>query len=367
MSRCGTGAAVLLLCFSCAAQAYSVLSHEAIVDAAWEDSIKPILLQRFPNTTPEDLLKAHAYVYGGSIIQDMGYYPFGSHLFSDLTHYIHSGDFIANMLAQSQDVNEYAFALGSLAHYAADNIGHALAVNKSVPILYPKVRRKFGSVATYEDNKTDHLRVEFAFDVSQVAEQHYAPDAYHAFIGFEVSKPLLERAFQATYGVPLTDVAKNLDLALGTYRWTVSSLIPEVTRAAWDAKKKEIRQNDPRAERRSYIYAISRSSFEKEWGTTYVRPGFGARLLAFLLRFIPKIGPLRSFAFHPATPETQKLFMDSFVKSLALYKEKLATVKRGEKSNLPNTNFDTGEPALPGTYRLEDAAAAKLSQIVAGQ
>jgi len=297
-------AAVLLLCSSWAAQAYSVLSHEAIVDAAWEDSIKPILLQRFPDTTPADLLKAHAYVYGGSIIQDMGYYPFGSHLFSDLTHYIHSGDFIVNMLAQSQDLNEYAFALGSLAHYAADNMGHALAVNISVPLLYSKVRRKFGPVATYEDNKTDHLRVEFAFDVSQVAERHYAPDAYHAFIGFEVSKPLLERAFQTTYGIPLTDVSKNIDLALGTYRWTVLTLIPEMTRAASDEKKKEILRNDPRADRRKYIYLISRSGFEKQWGNTYVHPSFGARLLALLLRFIPKIGPLRSLAFHPATPET---------------------------------------------------------------
>jgi len=363
MIRC----AALLLCFSCAVQAYSVLSHEAIVDAAWEDSIKPVLLQRFPNTTPEDLLKAHAYVYGGSIIQDMGYYPFGSHLFSDLTHYIHSGDFILNMLAQSQDLNEYAFALGALAHYAADNIGHALAVNKSVPLLYPKVRRKFGPVATYEDNKTDHLRVEFAFDVSQVAEQHYAPNAYHSFIGFEVSKPLLERAFRTTYGIPLTDISKNLDLTLGTYRWTVSNLIPEVTGAAWSAKKKEILKNDPDATRRKYTYAISRSSFEKEWGFNYVRPGFGARLLALLLRFIPKIGPLRSLAFRPATPETQKLFMDSFVKSLALYREKLAEVKRGEKPSLPNTNFDTGEPARPGAYRLADDAAAELSKILAAK
>jgi hypothetical protein len=207
--------------------------------------------------------------------------------------------------------------------------------------------------------------VDFAFDVSQVAERHYAPDAYHAFIGFEVSKPLLERSFQATYGVPLTKVSKKIDLALGTYRWTVSTLIPEMTRVAWDVKKKEILKNDPRSDRSQYIYAISRSSFEKEWGTTYIRPGPGARLLALLLSFIPKIGPLRSLAFHPATPETQKLFMNSFVQAIVLYREKLAELKRGEKPDLPNTNFDTGEPARPGAYRLADEAAAKLSKILA--
>jgi len=90
-------------------------------------------------------------------------------------------------------------------------------------------------------------------------------------------------------------------------------------------------------------------------------------LLALLLSFIPKIGPLRSLAFHPATPETQKLFMDSFVQALVLYREKLAQVKRGEKPDLPNTNLDTGEPLRPGAYRLADEAAAKLSKILAAK
>ncbi|HZL56684.1 MAG TPA: zinc dependent phospholipase C family protein [Bryobacteraceae bacterium] len=359
--------AVLLLSLCPVAGAYSVLSHEAIIDSAWDDSIKPILLQRFPNATPDDLRKAHGFAYGGAIIQDMGYYPFGSHLFSDLTHYVHSGDFVQNMLADAQDLDEYAFALGSLAHYAADNLGHSLAVNKAVPMLYPKVLRKFGANATYEDNPTAHLRTEFAFDVSQVSEQHYASDAYHAFIGFQVSKPLLERAFQDTYGLPLKAVAKDLDLALGSYRWAVSSLLPEMTRAAWDAKKKQILKDDPRADKRKFVYAISRSSYEKEWGRTYVKPGAGARLLGVLLKLVPKIGPFRTLAFHPATPEAQKLFMTSFVKTLALYKQKLAEVKRGEKPDLPNTNFDTGEPSRPGVYRLADEASAKLAKVLAAK
>ena len=171
-------------------KAYSVLSHEAIIDSAWDDFDQAFLLQRFPAPLHDDLRKAHAYAYGGAIIQDMGYYPFGSHLFSDLTHYVRSGDFVVNMLAEAQDLNEYAFALGSLAHYAADNTGHPIGVNKSVPMLYPENTPEIRRCATYEDNPADHLKTEFAFDVSQVAEHHYAPDAYHAFIGFEVSKPL---------------------------------------------------------------------------------------------------------------------------------------------------------------------------------
>jgi hypothetical protein len=352
---------VLLVLTSCAtAPAYSVLSHEAIIDSAWKDNIVPILLKRFPNATPDDLRKAHGYAYGGAIIQDMGYCPFGSHLFSDLTHYIRSGDFVENMIASAQDLNEYAFALGSLAHYGSDNMGHSIAVNRSVPLLYPKDRRKFGPIVTYEDNPGDHLKMEFAFDVSQVAQNHYASDSYHDFIGFEVSKPVLERAFEMTYGVPLKEISKNLDLALGTYRWTVAELIPEMTRAAWEAKKNEIMRDNPGVARKKFIYEISRSSYEKEWGTSYAKPGLGARILSFFVRILPKIGPFKSLAFRPATPEAQKLFMDSFVKALDLYKSKLAEVRANGKPDLPNTNFDTGEKPQAGKYHLADKACGDL-------
>jgi hypothetical protein len=173
---------------------YSVLTHEAIIDAAWKDGIEPLLLSRFPYATPEQLLQAHAYAYGGAIIQDMGYYPFGSQFFSDLTHYVRSGDFVLALIAESHDLNEYAFALGALAHYAADTTGHPLATNLSVAIMYPKLAKQYGPVITYDEKPSAHSQVEFGFDVDQVAEGNYAPRAYHDFIGFEVSKPVLERA-----------------------------------------------------------------------------------------------------------------------------------------------------------------------------
>ena len=343
-----------------AASGYSVLSHEAIIDAAWDMSIKPILMARFPDATPDDLRKAHGYAYGGAIIQDMGYYPFGSHLFSDLVHYVRTGDFILNLLNGAQNLNEYAFALGSLAHYSSDNEGHAMAVNRAVPMLYPKVRAKFGAVATYEDNPTDHLRTEFSFDVSQVAEHRYAPDAYHDFIGFGVSKELLERAFLATYDIPLKDVSGSLDLALGSYRWTISSVIPEMTRVAWETKKKELLKDNPRLTKRSFVYAIDRSSYAKEWGTIHEKAGFRSRLLTLVLRVVPKIGPFKTLAFHAATPEAQKLFTDSFVRSLAVYNATLAEIRKGSVPVLANANFDTGESAHSGAYRLADEACGKL-------
>ena len=357
--------AIFLLTPVCTA--YSVLSHEAIIDTAWDQSIKPVLLRYFPNATEEDLRKAHAYAYGGTIIQDLGYYPFGSHFFTDLAHYVRTGDFIRNLLLEAHDLNEYAFALGSLAHYAADNNGHPIGVNVSVPLIYPKVRRKVGPVATYEDDKPTHLKTEFAFDVLQVANGHYAPQDYHNFIGFEVAKPVLERAFRDTYGLELKDIFFSEDLALGTYRRSIGAVIPEMTRVAWNQKKKELIKSTPGLTRRKFVYNLSRASYHKEWGQEYERPGPGARFLAFLLRIIPKIGPFKALSFKAPTPEADQLFMKSFNATVANYRELLAQLQAGHELKLINTNFDTGKPTHIGDYRMADEAYSKLLEKLKGK
>ena len=232
------------------ARGYSVLTHEAIVDTLWVDAILPVLTKRFPDATKDQLDEAHAYAYGGCIIQDLGYYPFGSHFYSDLAHYVRSADLIQSLIDNSQNLDEYAFALGAASHYGADVDGHAIAVNLSVPLLYPKLRAKFGNVVTYADNPAAHLKTEFGFDVLQVARGHYAPKAYHDFIGFAVSKELLDRAYQETYGLKLKDMFGTLDLALGTYRFSVSTMIPDMTRAAWELKKAEITKDQPTVSRK---------------------------------------------------------------------------------------------------------------------
>jgi hypothetical protein len=341
-------------------QGYSVLSHEAIIDGAWDIAIRPVLLQRFPSATKEELLKAHAYAYGGAIMPDLGYYPFGSEFFSDLAHYVRGGDFVENLISQSQDLNEYAFALGAAAHYVADSIGHPIAINRAVPMLYPKLRQKFGPIVTYEDSKAAHLKTEFAFDVAQVAHQRYGPKAYHDFIGFEVSKPVLERAFAQTYGIKLSDIVFSVDLAIGTFRFSASSLIPEMTRVAWVAKKGELERATPGLTKDKFVYNLSRSSFEKEWGNEYKRPGIFARILAFLFRILPKVGPLKAFGFEAPTPETEKLFMASFNQTIASYRSLLSRIGRGENVKLRNENFDTGKPLSYGSYRLADKTFGEL-------
>ena len=338
---------------------YSVLTHEAIIDSAWKESIQPLMLQRFPRATVEQLKTARAYAYGGSIIQDMGYYPFGSHFFTDLTHYVRSGDFVTAMLRDSRTLDEYAFALGALAHYAADTEGHAIAVNRVVPMLYPKLKRKYGDEVTYADDPASHLKTEFGFDVLQVAKGRYVADAYHDFIGFEVSKPLLERSFQHTYGLELKDVFGTLDVAIGTYRKTVSDLIPKMTQVAWETKRDEIEKSQAGITRDKFLYNLSRSDYEKSWGMEYQRPGIGSRLFAFVARILPKVGPLRSLSFRTPTPEMEKLFMASFNATRDRYTS-LLKAEKNRQAHPADVNLDVGKPTSAGTYRIADETYAKI-------
>jgi hypothetical protein len=346
--------------------AYSVLTHEAIIDTAWNPEIRTVLLKRFPMATEEDLLHAHAVAYAGAIIQDLGYYPFGNKFFSDLTHYVRAGDFIVHLVKESQTLDEYAFALGALAHYAADTQGHNIAVNRSVPIQYPKLQRKYGMVVTYGDDKTSHIRVEFSFDVFQVARGNYAPESYHDFIGFDVQVDVLNRAFRDTYSLELADLFDNLDLSLGTYRKAVSTFIPALTRAAWTMKKKELMAVEPAITRKKFVYNIKRAQYRREWKEKYKGLGIGTKILAFILRILPKIGPLKALSFLPPTPHTESLFQLSFDRTLDEYRKLLADTAAGNLS-LPNRDFDTGQLTHPGEYRLADETYAKLAEKLAGK
>ena len=350
----------LLLLFPVpAAYSYSVLTHEAIIDSTWDSAIRPLLLKRFPDATADELTHAHAFAYGGCIIQDLGYYPFGSKLFSDLTHYVRVGDFILNLIRDSQDLDEYAFALGALSHYAADNNGHPLAVNRAVPLFYPKLGRKFGTLVTYADDPFSHSKTEFAFDVFQAAKGRYASAAYKDFIGFEVAKPLIERAFENTYGIRLGEVFMSVDLAIGSYRRAVGTILPAMTRVAWQIKKQEIRKDAPSVTRKTFLYNVSRSSYEKNWGNTYKRPGIRSKLLAFLFRILPKVGPLRPLDFKRLTPEIEKMYMASFNSTIERYRELLSEQKAGSLK-LPNYNLDVGSFTAAGKYTLMDAAYSQL-------
>jgi len=348
----------LILALSPFCGAYSVLTHEEVVDLLWKDDIQPLLLKRFPASTEDDLRKAHAFAYGGCLVQDMGYYPFGNKQFSDLTHYVRSGDFIVNLLKESSDVNEYAFALGALAHYSSDNIGHPV-VNRAVAMQFPKLKKKFGDSVTYADDPKAHIRTEFGFDVTQVAKNRYTSDRYHDFIGFEIAKPVLDRAFLDTYSIPLSDVIASEDLAIGTFRRAISHVLPEMTRVALVARKKEIVKDTPNFNSRKFRYNLSRANYQKEWGKGYRRPGFGTRALAFFMKFVPKIGPFKALDFKIPTQQTEDLYIASVNHTIDNYKTLLIETRKKDLS-LPNTDFDTGKDTKAGEYSLSDNTYAYL-------
>ena len=348
---------VVLMCGGGAA-AYSVLTHEEIVDLLWTSEIRPLLLNRYPGLSEEQIRQAHAYAYGGAVIQDLGYYPFGSKEFSNLAHYVRSGDLVRELLLESQDVNEYAFALGALSHYASDNAGHP-AVNRAVAIGYPKLQAKFGRSVRYAQDKNAHLRTEFGFDTLQVAKNRYASQQYHDFIGFQVSKPLLERVFPVVYGVELKDVLAHEDLAIGSYRFAISRLIPRMTQVALQTHKKDLIREKPDFAKKEFLYRLSRSGYEKEWGKDYRKPGVGTRLLSTLLLYMPKFGPFKGLAFENPNAQTEDLYIKSINTTVDQYRA-LLEAEKNHSLVLPNRDLDTGNETQAAEYSLADDTYAQL-------
>lgn len=333
-----------------AAFGYGVLTHQATVDAVWNDTFQPLLRQRFPHASEKELREARAFAYGGSIIQDMGYFNFSSKFFSDLVHYVRSGDFVEALNSEARDINEYAFALGALAHYVGDNHGHAMAVNRAIPVLYPELHAKHGHEVTFADDPTAHVQTEFAFDVWQVAHGCYAPQSFHNAIGFKVSKSVLERAFSKTYGLEMKEIFMSVDLAIVAYRRAISQVIPRITRVAWELKKKEIGERATTCQ-----LAIE----DQDWRDKREQPGLLDKSVALMLRAVPRVGKLKALAFKLPSSETEVWFTASFNTTLANYRTLLRQAPHGLLA-LANNDFDTGRLAQAGEYKLADVTYAKL-------
>ncbi len=350
------------------AGAYSVLSHEEVVDMAWLPHIVPLLRARYPDLTDNQLREAHAYAYGGSVIQDIGYYPFGSHDFSDVLHYIRTGDFVSTLIRDSNSVDEYAFALGALAHYCGDVNGHPV-INHVTSDEYPKLAHRFGPIVTYGEDPIAHLRTEFGFDVVEVAHGRYSQENYRDFIGFQVSKELLNRAFQQTYGLPVDAILTHEDLAIGTYRRSVSILIPKMTTVALVAYQKDIEKEAPGFDHRKFVYRLERTEYEKQYGKQYANPGLGSRILARLIEIMPKVGPFKAFQLKVPTPTEQDLYLKSInatVDHYDAYLKEMLEHPVSHKTDTPRApdlkeiDLDTGKDARLGEYPLADRAYAFL-------
>jgi len=340
---------VITLLFPLYSLAFSIFAHEAIIDMAWEKSIQPLLKMKYPSATDSELLVARSYAYGGAIVPDLGYYSLGGVFFTHLLHYVNTGDFINALLDEAQDVNEYAFALGALCHYYTDKYGHSLCTNRAVPMLYPKLKKKFGAVMTYEQAELPHMRVEFGFDVLQTALGNYAPKAYHSYIGFQISQPVMERAFLKTYKLEMKDVFNSIPIAISILRFTVKSILPEMTRDAWRIRKSAITQLNPLADKSHYRYKINKAAYEKEFGKIPVK----SNIISFFVSLVPKVGPLAAFKFKEPTPEVEKLFKQTMDTILICYNAHVNSLAYS-KPFLENINYDTGRKTVLKEYKEAD-------------
>ena len=398
-------------CLSCLprpAAAYSLLTHEQLVDLTWKSSIVPLLLSRYPNLTPAELEHARAYAYGGCVIQDIGYYPFGDVFYSDLTHYVRSGDFVVNLFRDAGNADELAFAVGALSHYIGDSIGHANATNLSVPVEFPKLRDKYGNVVNYAEGEHQHVQTEFAFDINAIAQHRMAPVHYARHVGLEVPTKQLALAFYQTYGISEDfTIGRKRRINVGGYRFAVHRFIPRIAYAETLLHRHHEPADPDSPALRKLETEIAQIRVQDNWQQYQRHAGIGTYSLAALIFVLPKFGPLKLLAVKGPTPQTEAEYIDSVVQSTDLLHRTLhrftpppttrpkaaaaaaaadthsepppsnpSKAKTGAAQAvpresrdphhpLPNRDLDTGSPVRPSGYRLTDATYAELAHRLA--
>lgn len=375
------------------ASAYSLLTHEQLIDLTWKRSIVPLLLSRYPNLTPAQLEAARAYAYGGCVIQDIGYYPLGDEFFSNLTHYVRSGDFVVNLFRDAQNANELAFAVGALSHYVGDSIGHADATNLAVPVEFPKLAARYGPSVSYAEGEHQHVQTEFAFDINQIREHQLAPVHYLRHVGLEVPQQQLAKAFFQTYGLQL-GAGRRVKINAGAYRFGVHRFIPRIAYALALLHSRRLPvapldANDPELLRLQA--AVAQVSADNDWDQYRRKPGPGTYLLSGFIKVLPKVGPLKLAAIKGPTAVTESEYVHTVMHAadaLAHALGRLTPPPAGPGGVAPvarvgpggfasgatfkdplhpleNRDLDTGNAVKPGGYRLTDNTYAQLLHQVA--
>jgi hypothetical protein len=359
---CSLLLALAILIVPISSPAYSVLTHEELIDLAWNDSIRPLLVSRFPKITEAELQEAHAYAYGGSAIQDIGYYPFGKQFFSNLTHYVRTGDFIASLFRHAHNPNELAFAVGALSHYLGDDIGHSECINPATAVEFPKLARKYGEDVTYDESPHGHVRTEFAFDIDQLNHHRLAPAAYLQHVGLKVPRKLVERAFFETYGLPLHEVLGPEIPAIRSYRTSVRSWIPRFAHAEDVLHGKGFPPDETDEAFETFARGVQHADFQAHWAATRKHAGFVTHVLAVVIFIIPKIGVVSDLAIRGPNKQTEQLYVRSVNDTMAQFRDVLHRLKEQPDPPivLPNRDLDTGELVKPGAYSLTDKTYAEL-------
>jgi hypothetical protein len=338
---------------------YSVQTHQELIDLAWKHSIRPILLKQYPTLTEAQLQEAHAFAYGGSAIQDFGYYPFGNAFFSDLTHYVRSGDFVISLLRNAHTADELAFAIGSLSHYIGDTVGHSAAVNLSVPVEFPRLEKKYGANVNYAQDPHAHVQTEFAFDINQLSKRRFAPSEYTKFVGLEVPRDLLRKAFFETYGLNLPDIIGTKETSIRIYRYAVRRFLPNIARAETLLHKKSFPEDIPSPDLDDLRNDLVQASTDNNWEAYRKKPGVTSHLYAGWIYILPKVGTLKMLAIKGPTQQTEALYIKSVNRSIKALRFVLTNFDHIERY-IPNRDLDTGLVVKPGGYPLADKTYAIL-------
>ena len=379
------------------ADAYSLLTHEQLIDLTWKDSIVPLLLSRYPTLTPAQLEQARAYAYGGCVIQDIGYYPFGDASFSNLTHYVRSGDFVVNLFRNAGDADGLAFAVGALAHYIGDTVGHSEATNLAVPVEFRDLAAKYGKVVSYAEGKHQHVQVEFAFDIHEISHHRLAPVRFLRHVGLRVPTRQLALAFYQTYGLTEDFTGtRGRRVNVGAYRFAVHQFIPNIAYAVnlLHSNKNLV---EPQSEEAAKLDAeVARVAAENDWDHYRHRPGIFTYTLAGIIFILPKFGPLKMAAVKGPTTDTEAEYIHSVSVTtgalrllLARFtppptqrstatqaaaadphgdrtpanpsaKQDVPRQSRDPRHPLSNRDLDTGKVVKPGGYPLTDDTYASL-------
>ncbi len=381
------------------ANAYTLLTHEELIDLNWQYSIVPLLLSRYPDLTPAELEEARAYAYGGCVIQDMGYYPFGDKSFSNLTHYVRSGDFVVNLFRNAHNADELAFAVGALSHYVGDAIGHSEATNLSVPVEFPKLHAKYGDEVSYAEGEHQHVQTEFAFDIDQIAHHRMAPVRFLCHIGLKVPVNQLALAYYQTYGLSDEFSPRRRRFNVREYRFMVHTFFPRVAYAITLLHRRHEPAEPETPDAEAIDKEVAVVAAENDWQKYGRHAGIGTYMLAGFLFILPKFGPLKLIDVKGPTPATEAAYLHSVVVSTAIMHRMLARftppaaahtptagagdpvstnqspqairevmttdpntllLSRDPLHPLPNRDLDTGRVVEPGGDSLTDRTYANL-------
>jgi hypothetical protein len=351
---------LLILIVSRPAGAYSLLTHEQLIDLTWQSSIAPLLRSHYPNITPAELENARSYAYAGCVIQDIGYYPFGDPFFSDLTHYVRSGDFVVFLFRDARNANELAFAIGALSHYVGDSIGHSEATNRAVPVEFPKLAAKYGPVVNFGEDKNAHVQTEFAFDINEIAHQRFAPAHYLGHVGLNVPTLQLATAFYQTYGLSEHFAKPRYRrINVGGFRFAVRTFLPHIAYALTLLHGSRMPADSMSPELQKLESEVAQIAAANNWDQYRKKAGIGTYSLAGLIYILPKIGRLKLLAIKGPTAGTEEEYVRSLNQAADIMNSSLqrfGTPRQG----LPNRDLDTGSPVRPGGYRLTDDTYANL-------